>query len=147
MVPAAIPRCGDRTDALLVRAPGGLALTGGFPPRVARDGDGTFAGTVTVTSTGPRVAGVTSPEADVFVARAGEVVSTPLPKDLIGRPLDLGSGARVVFTARGTIRPCAAGAGELLPAGRYDVFAVVVVNREDGSAVVAAGGPWPLEVT
>jgi hypothetical protein len=145
MAAAAILRCGDRIDGL--PSPAGLAMTGEFPRRVDRGGDGTFAGTVTVTCTGPALSGVTSPAADVFVARAGEVVATPLAQDLIGRPFELGSGAGTVFTARGTIRPCAAGAGGLLPAGRYDVFAVVVVNRDDGSAVVAAGGPWPLEVT
>jgi hypothetical protein len=122
-------------------------MTGEFPPRVDRGGDGTFAGTVTVASTGPRFSGVTSPAADVFVVSAGEVVAMPVAKDLIGQPFDLGPGASAVFAARGTIRPCAAGAGELLPAGRYDVFAVVVVTRDDGPPLVAAGGPWPLEVT
>ena len=144
--PAVTLTCGDRTHGLLART-SGLAVTGDFPPRVDRGGDGTFVGTVTVTGTGSRVSGVTSPEADVFVARAGEVVSTPVAKDLIGQPFDLGSDASKAFTARGSIRPCAAGAGELLPAGHYDVFAVVVVNRDDGPAVVAAGGPWPIEVT
>jgi len=146
MVRAGIPPCGNRIDG----PPGsaaGLSMAGEFPPRVDRSGDGTFAGTVTVTSTGARFSGVASPEADVVLARAGEVVTIPLAKDLIGQPFDLAAGASTVFTARGTIRPCAAGAGELLPAGRYDVFAVVVVNRDDGSTVVAAGGPWPLEVT
>lgn len=146
MAPAAILACGDRIDSLLHLARG-LVMTGEFPPRFDRGGDGTFAGTVKVTSTGPRFSGVTSPEADVFVARAGKVVTMPLAKDLIGQPFDLAPGASAVFTARGSIRPCAAGAGELLPAGRYDVFAAVVVNRDDGPAVVAAGGPWPIEVT
>jgi hypothetical protein len=122
-------------------------MTGELPRRVAGNGDGMFAGTVTVAATVSGVSGVTSPEADVFVALAGAVVSMPLPKDLIGRPVDLGPGAGEVFTARGTIRHCAAGEGELLPAGHYTVFALVVINRDDGSEVVAAGGPWPLEVT
>jgi hypothetical protein len=149
MKPGAIPACGDRVDALVGRA-GPLAMTGEFPSQVAGSGDGMFVGRATVTSTGPRVSGVTSPEADVFVVRAGEVVSTPLPKDLIGMLVDLGPGASKAFAARGTIRRCAArdsGVGELLPPGRYDVFAVVVVNRDDGSAVAATGGPWPVEVT
>jgi hypothetical protein len=143
---AVVPACGDRIDALPGRGEG-LSVTGEFPPRVDRGGDGMFAGMVTVTSTGGRVSGVTTPEADVYVAMAGEVVATPLPKDLIGRMLDLGSGASQAFTARGSIRQCAAGAGGLLRAGHYEVFAVVVVNRDSGPAVVVAGGPWPLEVT
>jgi hypothetical protein len=142
----AIPRCGEPAGGLL-REAGGLAVTGEFPARVDRGGGGTFAGTVTVTGTGERVAGVTSPAADVFVARRGAVVATPLPKDLIGVPFDLGPGASAVFTAPGTIRPCAPGAGGLLPPGGYEVYAVVVVHRDDGTAVVAAGGPWPLAVT
>jgi hypothetical protein len=124
-----------------------LAVTGEFPTRVDRGGDGTFAGRVTVTSTGPSVAGVTSPEADVVVARAGEVVTEPLAKDLIAQPFDLACNTSAVFRARGTIRSCGGDAAELLPAGRYDVFAMVVVSEDAGASVVATGGPWPLEVT
>lgn len=140
------PRCGDRTDALRART-ADLTLTAAFPARVDRRGDGTFAGTVTVTTAGGRLTGVTSPQADVFLARGGEVVAEPLPKDLIGEPFDVGPGGGKRLAARGTIRPCAAGAGEWLPAGGYDVFAVVVVSRDGGSPVVIAGGPWPVEVT
>lgn len=146
MASATFLNCGDRADSLRGQT-AVLALTGAFPPRVGRGGDATFAGTVTVTVTGPRVTGVTSPEADVYVARDGEIVSTALPKDAIGRPFDLDSGTSMVFTARGTVRPCAAGIGDSLPVGRYDVFAVVVVNRDHGPAIVATGGPWPIEVT
>jgi hypothetical protein len=90
---------------------------------------------------------VTTPEADVYVARAGKVVATPLPKDLIGQTVDLRTGVSQVFTARGTIQQCAADAGGLLPVGPYEVFVVVVVNRDHEPAVVVAGGPWPLEVS
>lgn len=138
---AALPGCGDRIAA----AAGELAMAGDFPSRVGA-GDGTFAGSVTVTSTGARVTGVTSPEADVYVAREGEVVATALAKDLIGRPVDLGPGAGLRLAARGSLRQCAAPGG-LLPAGRYQVFAVVVVSRDDQPAVAAVGGPWPLELT
>jgi hypothetical protein len=135
--------CGERfadpaADALVVR--------GEFPEALDRGGDGMFAGTVTVTNTGPRLTGVASPEADVYVTGDGEIVATALPKDSIGRPVDLDSGASMTFTARGAVRPCAAGGGERLPPGRYEVFAVVVVNRDDGSAITASGGPWPLDV-
>ncbi len=142
---ASVPACGDRIDALPGRIEG-LSMTGEFPPRAGREGDGTFAGTVTVTSTGPEVSGVSTPEADVYVARGGEVVATPPPKDTAGRMVDLRAGGSQVFTARGTIQQCAADAGGLLPVGRYEVFAVVVVNRDHEPAVVVAGGPWPLEV-
>jgi hypothetical protein len=134
-------RCGDRIDD---RASDAMVVRGEFPDSVNRGGDGMFTGTVTLTST-ERVTGTASPEADVYLAGNGEIVATALPKDSIGRTVDLDSGASMTFTARGTIRPCAG--GERLPAGRYDVFAVVVVNRDDGSAVTATGGPWPLDVT
>ncbi|HUQ59681.1 hypothetical protein [Lentzea sp.] len=144
MEQASVPACGDRIDALAGRIEG-LSVTGEFPPRADRNGDGTFAGTVTVTSTGAEISGVTTPEADVYVARAGEVVATPPPKDLVGQMVDLRAGVSQVFTARGTIQQCAAGG--VLPAGGYEVFAVVVVNRAHAPAVVVAGGPWPLEVS
>jgi hypothetical protein len=143
--------CGDGVDGLLRRADD-LTLTGEFAPGVDRGGDGTFAGTVTLTSTGPRITGVTSTQADVYVVRAGRIVAMPLPKDLIARPIDLAAGASAKLDARGSLRSCAAGAGagEVLPAGRYDVFAVVVVNRDGEpttSTVVVSGGPWPVELT
>jgi hypothetical protein len=136
-------QCGDRIDA---RAADAMVVGGEFPGTVNRGGDGTFTGTVTVTGTGPRITGVASPEADVYLAGDGEIVATALAKDSIGRPVDLDRGASITFTARGAVRPCAAGGGERLPAGRYDVFAVVVVNRDDGSSVTATGGPWPIDV-
>jgi hypothetical protein len=136
-----LPACGERIDA--AGTADGLSLTGEFPARADRDGDGTFAGTVTVTSTGGTVSGVTTPDADVYVAADGAVVAVPLDKDLIGLMIDLGPGESRTFSARGSLRHCAT--GELLPAGRYEVFAAVVVNTGDGQTTVL-GGPWPLEV-
>ncbi|OLF12547.1 hypothetical protein BU204_29010 [Actinophytocola xanthii] len=118
-------------------------MTGEFPARADRSGDGLFAGTVTVASTDRTVAGVTTPAAEVYVTAGGEVVAVPLAQDLVGRMIRLGPGERQVFPAAGSLRHCAT--GEALPAGRYEVFAVVVVNSGDGQAVVV-GGPWPLEV-
>lgn len=143
MEQAAVPGCGDRIDALSGRVEG-LAVTGEFPARVERGGDGLFTGTVTVTSSGARVSGTTTPEADVYVTAAGEVVASALPKDLVGRVVDLDLGASQEFSARGTIQQCGGG---VLPAGHYEVFGMVVVTRDDGPPVVVAGGPWPLEVT
>ncbi|MFD4636155.1 hypothetical protein ACFWN2_02500 [Lentzea sp. NPDC058436] len=139
-----VPACGDRIDALSSRIDG-LSMTGEFPPRATRDGDGTFAGAVTVTSTGAEIAGVATPEADVYVAKAGEVVAVPLPKDSLGQAVNLRSGVSQVFTARGTVRQCSGGGP--LPQGKYEVFAAIVVNRDDGPPVVVTGGPWPLEVS
>ncbi|CCH33064.1 hypothetical protein ABZ816_33660 [Actinosynnema sp. NPDC047251] len=135
--------CGDGVDVLPGRVDG-LTLTGEFAARVDRGGDGAFAGTVKLTSTGAAVSGTTSPEADVYVASGGKVVATPPAKDSVGASIDLRPGTGREFSARGSVRGCAA--AEPLDAGRYDVFAVVVVNRDDGPAVVVAGGPWPIEV-
>lgn len=138
---ASVPRCGDP-----ITAGGPLTLRGAFPARVARAGDGTFTGRVTVTAGGGAVRGVTSPEADVYVAQAGKVVATPLAKDLVGRPITLGPGASEEFGATGTIRPCADRGSGLLPPGRYEVFAAMTIVDDGGSPVVATGGPWPVEV-
>lgn len=158
MTPDPAPACGDRVDALVSR-PGSLEIKGAFPGRVASGGDGTFAVTVTATGTAGRVTGTTSPYADIYVARAGEIVATPLPKDLIGRRLDLAAGASQTFTARGSLRQCtpdstgtpastpADGTGAPLAPGRYEVYAVVSVIGDDGKQVTSSGGPWMLEVT
>jgi hypothetical protein len=133
--------CGVPIDVLQSTATG-LAMTGQFPPGADRGGDGTFTGSVTVTGAG--VAGVASPDADVYVVQAGMVVSTPGPKDSVGQQVDLGSAAGATFTAPGSIASCES--GEPLPAGSYDIYAAVVVNQADGSVVIATGGPWPLAI-
>jgi hypothetical protein len=133
-------RCGQRIEG---SRPDGMEVGGRFPPALKRGGDGMFSGTVTATATGARITGVASPEADVYLARDAMVVATALPKDSTGRPVDLAAGA--TFTARGSLRSCAPG-GDPLPAGHYQVFAVVLVVRDDGSSVSATGGPWPLDV-
>jgi hypothetical protein len=134
-----VVECGGRFDDLPgPRAP--LTVSGSFPARVdGAAGDGTFTGTVIVTATQP-VKGVTSPAADVYVARSGEVVATPLPKDLVGLALDLGPGASRELAATGSVRRCPQ-AEAPLPPGRFEVYAVVTV---DGA--VAVGGPWPVDV-
>ena len=99
------------------------------------DGSGYLVGTVTLTSIESPVVGVATPEADVFVASAGRVVSTPSPKDLIGRRVDLGIGASQDFIARCTPRHCAT--GRPLTAGHYELFAIVVVNSDNAATVFA----------
>ncbi len=133
--------CGVPID-VLQNSTTGLSVTGQFPPSADRRGDGTVAGSVTVTGTG--VTGVASPDADVYLVQAGTVVSTPGPKDLVGQQVDLGATG-ATFTASGSLASC--DSGQALPAGSYDIYAAVVVNQADGSVVVAVGGPWPLALT
>jgi hypothetical protein len=136
--------CGDRVDALPSAA--GLTITATFPDRVAGSGDGMFGGTVTLTSTGPEVSGVASPEADVYVARSGVVVATALPKDLVGRPVRIAPGTEVDFPAHGSLQSCGTPSGPL-PLGDYEMFAMIAITQDDGATLVVTGGPWPIEVT
>lgn len=139
------PSCGEPAAAL-VSAPGLLEVTAAFPDVVDRSGDETFAGTVTVTATSRPIVGVTSPNADVYVTRSGTVVATPLAKDLMAVPIRLLPGSSRDLAAGGSLRACAPPAA-LLPAGRYDVFAVVALTDDAGDTITATGGPWALTVT
>jgi hypothetical protein len=136
-------RCGDSTKALPGTA-GGLVLDGSFPAAVEDTERGVFAGTVTLRSTRAELSGVTSPEVDVVVARAGQVVVEPLVKDAVGRSIALSPGDAVELAASGGLASCT-GSGPL-PPGSYEVHAVVVITRDDGPDVVVSGGPWPLSV-
>jgi len=93
---------------------------------------------------GDGVTGVAAPEADLYLVQSGAVVSTPLPKDAIGQQVDLGAAGGITFGARGSILSCAS--GESLPAGTYDIYAVVTINQQEGAVAVAVGGPWPLTI-
>lgn len=141
-------RCGERISA--TQGDGTLTMRGTFAAQADRRGDGMFSGTVTVTNAGRAIAGVSSPEADVIVARAGEIVTEPLVKDLLGAPVALAAGASQTFPARGSLRRCGGSGTELLAAGSYEIYAVVVVTVEEGpgtgSTVTSVGGPWPLRV-
>jgi hypothetical protein len=145
-VPSTAPACGDRIEPLLDAA-GPLAVTGQFPSQISGTGDGAFTGSMTVTNNGPAMSGVSTPEADVFVVENGVVVALPLPKDLLARQINLPTGGTHTFPARGGIRPCSAGAGSILPPGRYGLVAMVVVIRQNEPALIVAGGPWPIDVT
>jgi hypothetical protein len=134
--------CGVPIEVLQNSA-GELTMTPQFPPSVDSGGDGTFTGSVTVTSGG--VAGVAAPEADVYLVQSGAVVATPVPTVAIGQQVDLGAPAGVTFGATGSISSCES--GESLPAGPYDIYAVVTINQDEGAVAVAIGGPWPLTVT
>lgn len=126
----------DHADlALLAARPGPLTVAAAFPATVI--GAGTFAGTVVVTAR-ERVAGTTTPEAGVYVARDGTVVATPLPQDLVAVAVDVPAGGTLELPAR---------APADLPPGRYDLYAVVTVTDDARTPLAAAGGPWPLDVT
>jgi hypothetical protein len=133
--------CGVPIEVLQNSA-GELSMTPQFPPSVDTGGDGTFSGSVIVTGDG--VTGVAAPEADLYLVQSGAVVSTPLPKDAIGQQVDLGAAGGITFGARGSILSCAS--GEPLPAGTYDIYAVVTINQQEGAVAVAVGGPWPLTI-
>lgn len=135
------PVCGEGVDALAAASV--LTVEGRFPPSVERSAV-TVEGSVTVTNTGPPVKGDTSPVADVFVARDGKVVATPMPKDLVAQPIELATEASAEFPATGALQACDGGGP--LPAGVYDVFAVVTVTGGDNT-LIAAGGPWRLDIT
>ena len=149
---SALPRCGEPIGALAVPS-GPLLVRAVFPAAVERAGVGTFIGAVTVEAS-ENVVGVASPEADVYVAHSGAVVATPLAKDLLAVPVRLSPGATQGFGARGSIRACngdqdseRSGAGPALPAGTYDVYAVVAVTDDAGQTLIATGGPWTLDIT
>ena len=67
-------------------------------------------------------------------------------------PVDLAAGESLSFQARGSLVGCegpGTGVAEPLPAGRYEVYAAVVVVDDTGTGdtVTAVGGPWPLDVS
>ncbi len=148
---AGVPGCGGQIAALLGRD-ARLTVTAELPAQATAGGDGTFAGTVTVTATGQALKGVASTHADIYVAQSNRVVATPLPKDMMAAPVDLAAGESLSFQARGSLVGCegpGTGVAEPLPAGRYEVYAAVVVVDDTGTGdtVTAVGGPWPLDVS
>lgn len=121
----------------------GWRLTGRFPAEVPASA-GTVTGTVTVTG-GTPVRGVTGPGAEAFLVRDGAVVTAPPVQDGVGTRWDVPAGEPKDLPALGLLVSCAAPGGPLAP-GRYELYARVAVIPDDGSAVAAVGGPWPVEV-
>lgn len=144
--PATYLFCGDSV-AGLASTPG-LAVTGEFPDRVPAGGDGIFAGSVTVTSTGPTIAGVTTPAADVYLTRSGTVVTNALAQEAIGRPVAISPGQDLRLAASGATLACApdGSSGAALEPGHYEAYALVTVVADDGTMHVVTGGPWPVEL-
>lgn len=116
-------------------------MTGEFPATTTPD---QFTGKVTIIAGTARITGVSTPSADVYLARDGKIVSVPGAKDLLGRQVDIEPGGSAAFDAPGSARDCATD-GQLAP-GRYEIYARIVLNEADGSAMEATGGPWPVEV-
>ena len=117
-----------------------LTVTASFPPRVRAGERATFAAAVTVRNdTGRRVEGLAASRPDLWLEQGGEVVAPPLPRDDVGLVLDLAPGAARVLDAEGSLLDVD---GQPLPAGRYEVRAVLRVGE-----TVSVGGPWPLELS
>ncbi|MFL6101575.1 MAG: hypothetical protein ACJ71T_16635 [Actinomycetales bacterium] len=139
----AVLRCGQSFH----RAPAPqLVVSGQFPASVVA-GEQSLVGRVRVSARAGGVAGVVTPAADVFLVRANRVATLPVAQDSVGVPLRLNGGYSHEFTARAALTSCDPSLpDQALSPGRYDVYARVTVNREDGSRVESFGGPWPLEI-
>lgn len=124
-------------------APGVLTLTAHFPGTVSHRAR-TLTGTVDVVAR-IEVRGVATPYADVFLTRDGQVATMPMPQDTVAILLDLVPGATRRLPARATLTSCAPGAGAV-PPGTYQLYAKVVLVRDDGVSLTSFGGPWPLDV-
>jgi hypothetical protein len=122
----------------------GLTLTGRFPTVVSVS-DRTFSGSVEITSNNDVVRGVVAANADVFLMRDGLIATLPLPQDLVGHSLEIGPGHAEQLPALGTLSPCDTAAAEKsLRSGTYQLYARLVLHRDDGSSMEAISGPWPL---
>lgn len=123
--------------------PGVLTLTAHFPGTVSHRAR-MLTGKVDIV---PRVGvrGVATPYADVFLTRDGQVATMPMPQDTVGILLDLVPGTTKRLPACATLTSCAPGAGAVLP-GTYQLYAKVVLVRDDGVSLTSFGGPWPLDV-
>ena len=133
-------RCGR---PLRLPPPAELRLVARFPESVPA-GRQTLSGTVEVTSR-DAMQGVAPPAADVILVRDDRVVTTPLAQDAIGIRWELAAGETRTMPALASLVSCEPGGGPL-PAGRYELYARVVVTPDDGAAQQAFGGPWPLHV-
>lgn len=125
-------------------ADGLLTLNAQFPDAVAGS-DGMVTGTVEATSH-RQVRGVVNQQAEMFLVRDGRVVGLPLAQDLVGVQWDLDAGDVARLPGDATLVSCEPGGGPV-PPGEYQLYARVVVNPDDGPAVVSVGGPWPIRIS
>lgn len=98
----------------------GVVLEARFPPR----GSGPVVTGRVLVRAGEAVAGMTTPQAYAFLARAGRVVSEPLPSDLVGVRLEVAAGAEVEL-------PAAVGLAGVAP-GEYEVHAGLTLTTDAG---------------
>jgi hypothetical protein len=143
--PASTP-CGQALAVHLKR--GAFQVTADFPQVTRSDQEATLFGTVAVSAGKQRIRGVTSPTPDVFLVRRGQIVSLPLPKDLVGMPLDLAPGKLAKMPATASLTQCdsrSAGSGGLSP-GNYQVYARLLVHLDSGSTAESWSRPSPLRV-
>lgn len=137
--------CGDALTDL--RSAPGLTVDAELPPSHRSDGE-FFSGTITITSGGPTMTGVTSTTADMYLARSGRVMTVGITKDAMAQTVAVSPGHPLQLPAAGATVGCAHdGSATPLEPGNYQVFAVVTVIKDDGSVVLVTGGPWPLELT
>ena len=133
-------RCGYRFQ---LPAAGGPRLVARFPESV-QAGQPAVSGTVEVISR-EALRGVAAPAADVFLVRDEQVVALPMPQDAIGVRWELAAGETRSVPAIASLVSCESHGGPL-PPGRYELYARMVLTRDDGAAQRAFGGPWRLEV-
>jgi hypothetical protein len=124
-------------------APVGLRLVARFPDSVPF-GQPTLRGTVEVTSR-EALRGVAPAAADVFAVLDDRVVTTPVAQDASGIRWDLKAGETTTLPALLSLVSCAPDGGPLRRGG-YELYARVVVTRDDQEALRAFGGPWRLRV-
>lgn len=145
--PQAEPTWSPECGALVPEAgPSRLTVAGRFAATADASGQ-VLTGTVEVsvpTGADP-ISGVIAPEAFAFLVRDRRVLTEPLPQDTVGELVELAPGRSVVVPARASLARCAAAGGPVEPGG-YEVWALMTVTGDDGTAVQALGGPWPVDV-
>jgi len=140
----ALPRCGDRLHPPADDG-GPLVLSADFPATVRLAQRDVVVGSVTVTNRdGDRFSGVAASAADVFVARAGEVVATPMDRDDSGVAVDLRPGGTQPFPAMVRLTECAS-TGRLLQPGTYELHAMLSLTDEFDRPLLVRAAPHAFE--
>jgi hypothetical protein len=98
----------------------GVVLEARFP---AVGSEPVVPGRVLVRAVEP-VSGITTPEAFAFLARAGRIVSEPLPSDLVGVRLEVAADAEIEL-------PAAVGLSSVSP-GEYELHAGLALTDDNG---------------
>lgn len=133
-------RCGQQVRAT---ADGGLSLVGRFPGTAAA-GELTAAGRVDVTSSAA-VHGIAAPHADMFLVKAGRVVTLPVPQDAVGVRWELAAGVPKSVSGEVTLVSCEPAGGRLAP-GAYELYARIAVFPDSGPVVEFIGPVGALDV-